>query len=160
MVTEKSMVLVEPEHMEMQEFEIPEIGSEEFLLKVELVGICGGDPIEYQGLNPKTEYPMILGHEVVGEIDKIGSEAKKKYEVEEGNRVSVEPYIICGECYYCLKGLYQFCENSRVYGVNISSEEAPHLWELMENICMGLQVLRFIKLMMMYLQKQDVCLQY
>jgi len=128
MAKEKSMVLVKPEKMELQEFEIPEIGPEEFLLKVEMVGICGGDPIEYRGLNPKTEYPLILGHEVAGVIDKIGENAKDKYGVEKGDKVSVEPYIICGECYYCLNSLYQFCENSKIYGVNISSKKPPHIW--------------------------------
>ena len=45
-----------------------------------------------------------------------------------GDRVNVEPYIICGQCEYCLTGYYQFCLNSKVYGVNLSCERPPHLW--------------------------------
>lgn len=125
---EKSMVLVKPRVMEMREFDIPEIGAEEFLLEVGMVSICGGDPIEYEGRNIKAHYPMILGHEVVGTITEIGDEAAQRYGVEQNDRVSVEPYILCGECEYCLNGYYQFCENSKVYGVNMSCETPPHLW--------------------------------
>jgi len=112
----------------MREFDRPQIGPDEFLLKVDLVSICGGDPIEYEGGNVKAHYPMILGHEVVGTIAAIGDRAVETYGVEEGDRVNVEPYILCGKCSYCLTGYYQLCRNSRVYGVNISSSEPPHLW--------------------------------
>lgn len=126
--TEKSMVLVGPREMELREFEVPEIGPEEFLLKVDMVTVCGGDPIEYEGRNPKAHYPMILGHEMVGTIAQIGDEAREHYGVDVGDRVVVEPYIVCGKCRYCLTGYYQFCEDSQVYGVNISCETPPHLW--------------------------------
>ncbi len=125
---ETSMVLEEPGRMVPRVFPLPEIGPEEFLLKVEMVGICGGDPIEYQGRNRKTHYPLILGHEVVGYIAEIGEEASRQYGVNAGDRVTVEPYIVCGKCHYCLNGLYQFCKNSRVYGVNVSCSQPPHLW--------------------------------
>lgn len=128
MTTEKSMVLEEPRKMVMREFPLPRIGPDEFLLKVEMVGICGGDPIEYEGRNRKTHYPLILGHEVVGYIAEIGESASAYYGVKPGDRVTVEPYIVCGKCYYCLNGLYQFCKHSRVYGVNVSCDEPPYLW--------------------------------
>ncbi|MCL4516087.1 MAG: alcohol dehydrogenase catalytic domain-containing protein [Firmicutes bacterium] len=128
MAKQVSMVLEEPRKMLLREFPIPEIGPAEFLFKVEMVGICGGDPIEYEGRNRKTHYPLILGHEVVGSIADIGEEASKFYKVNKNDRVTVEPYIVCGKCYYCLNGLYQFCQNSRVYGVNISCSEPPYLW--------------------------------
>lgn len=122
------MVLEEPRKLVLKEFPIPEVGPEEFLLKVDMVGICGGDPIEYEGRNRKTQYPLILGHEVVGRIAEIGSEAEKRYGVRAGDRVTVEPYIVCGKCYYCLNGLYQFCTDSKVYGVNVTCDTPPYLW--------------------------------
>ncbi|HBY97347.1 MAG: zinc-binding dehydrogenase [Ardenticatenaceae bacterium] len=125
---ERSMVLVAPRKMEMREFPVPAIGPDEFLLRVNLVSICGGDPIEYEGRNVKAHYPMILGHEVVGTIATIGDEAARTYGVEVGDRVNVEPYILCGQCEYCLTGYYQFCRTSRVYGVNMSCETPPYLW--------------------------------
>lgn len=114
--------------MAMREFAIPDIDDESFLLKVNRVTICGGDPIEYEGKNVKARYPMILGHEMTGRIVKIGDRAARRYGVDAGDRVSVEPYIVCGECEYCLTGYYQFCATSRVYGVNISCDQPPYLW--------------------------------
>ena len=125
---QRSMVLLEPRRMEMQEFEIPDIDEHSFLLKVDLVTICGGDPIEYEGRNIKAHYPMILGHEMVGTIVEIGDAAAARYGVGVGDRVNVEPYILCGECEYCLSGYYQFCTRSKIYGVNMSCSTPPHLW--------------------------------
>jgi len=124
----KAMVLESPRKMIMKEFPMPEIDAEGMLIKIDMVGICGGDPIEYEGRNKKVNYPLILGHELIGTVSKIGAEAQKIYKVDVGNRVTVEPYMICGKCHYCLNSLYQFCENSKVYGVNVKSEEPPHLW--------------------------------
>ncbi len=124
----RSMVLAAPRKMEMRVFDVPEIGPDEFLLKVDLVSICGGDPIEYEGRNVKTTFPLILGHEVVGRIAAIGDVASETYGVEVGDRVNVEPYIICGKCRYCLSGNYQLCQNAKIYGVNISCETPPHIW--------------------------------
>ncbi|MBA2305711.1 MAG: alcohol dehydrogenase catalytic domain-containing protein [Acidobacteria bacterium] len=123
-----SMVLLEPRRMMMHEFELPDIDDDSFLLKVHRVTICGGDPLEYEGRNAKARYPMILGHEMTGTIEQIGDLAAHRYGVAAGDRVSVEPYILCGRCEYCLTGYYQFCKTSRVYGVNISCADPPHLW--------------------------------
>lgn len=125
---EVSAVLESPQKMVLKEFTVPEIGPEAFLLRVEQVSICGGDPIEYMGRNPKVHYPLILGHEMVGEVAQIGERAAARYAVNVGDRVTVEPYIACGHCHYCLTGYYQFCRSNRVYGVTISSDEPPHLW--------------------------------
>ena len=65
MTVERSAVLVQPRQMELREFPIPAVADDTFLLKVNLVTICGGDPIEYEGRNVKAHYPMILGHEMV-----------------------------------------------------------------------------------------------
>jgi threonine dehydrogenase-like Zn-dependent dehydrogenase len=98
------------------------------LLKVDLVSICGGDPIEYEGKNVKSHLPMILGHEMVGTVVKAGSDALSNYKVALGDRVTVEPYVICGKCEYCLTGYYQMCTNARVYGVTMSSTTPPYIW--------------------------------
>ncbi len=126
--TEVSAVLEAPGRFVLREFAIPEIDEDSFLLKVDLVTICGGDPIEYEGRNVKTHFPLILGHEVVGTIAAIGACAAERYGVEVGDRVSVEPYVLCGTCRPCLTGYYQFCEHSRVYGVNVTCDTPPYLW--------------------------------
>jgi len=64
--TSFAMVLERPGVFETRDFAVPSIGSADFLLRVELVTICGGDLIEYKGENRKAKYPLLMGHECVG----------------------------------------------------------------------------------------------
>ncbi len=53
--------------------------------------------------------PKILGHENLGFIAKIGSEASKRWDVKEGDRVALEEYVACGACPMCRSGNHRFC---------------------------------------------------
>jgi threonine dehydrogenase-like Zn-dependent dehydrogenase len=122
------MVLEEPGRLREHEFPLPAISADDFLLRVEMVTICGGDPIEFQGRNRKARYPLILGHEVVGRIEKVGAEAATRHAVNVGSRVMVEPYIACRACDRCLAGAYHFCRKGMAYGITVRSDSPPHLW--------------------------------
>lgn len=126
--TSRAMVLEAPRRFAEVRYPIPDIGDDEFLLRVELVTICGGDPIEFEGRNRKAHYPLMLGHELVGRVEQIGSAAAARHGVATGDRVSVEPYISCGTCRYCVRGDYHFCAEGMVYGVTVPSDRPPHLW--------------------------------
>ncbi|MCW4033270.1 MAG: zinc-binding dehydrogenase [Candidatus Bathyarchaeota archaeon] len=132
MSKEISAVLESQRKVSIQEFEIPNVEKEGLLLKVESVGICGSDVERYIGTEFegtfKTPFPIIMGHEVVGYISDGNQDQLKKNNIEIGDRVTIEPYILCGECDYCLTGNYQLCKNMRAYGVNISCKEPPYLW--------------------------------
>ena len=128
MKKETSVVVEAPNKMVLKKFPIPNIEADGMLLRVERVGICGSDPGFYQGKRKINVYPLILGHEVVGYVDKIGEKASKRYNVNKGDRVTVEPYIPCGHCKYCLTGYYQLCKERRCYGVNLSCNTPPYLW--------------------------------
>ncbi|PVX24248.1 MAG: alcohol dehydrogenase [Candidatus Bathyarchaeum sp.] len=82
----------------------PEIGSDEFLLKVMASGICGTDVVEWYRL-PKA--PRVLGHEAVGVIDEVGDNVTK-YKV--GDRVFVSHHVPCNKCCYCQKDSHTACE--------------------------------------------------
>ncbi|MFC2017183.1 zinc-binding dehydrogenase [Chloroflexota bacterium] len=123
----RAMVLRAPGEMTVTEFDRPKIGPCDLLLRVEMVSICGGDPSAYKGEMYKV-FPLILGHEVVGFVDEIGEQAVLRYGVQEGDRITVEPYIGCGICKYCLTGYYQLCRQQKTYGFNLSCAEPPHLW--------------------------------
>ena len=127
MQTETSAVVIASEQMELQEFPIPSIGPEEMLLRVEMVAICGSDPHHYSG-GKYNIFPKILGHEMVGFVEKVGEKAAQDYGVTVGERIVVEPYIPCWRCRYCATGYYQLCPQRRIYGVNMSCKEPPHLW--------------------------------
>jgi threonine dehydrogenase-like Zn-dependent dehydrogenase len=90
---------------EIQSFDIPDVPVDGGLLKLEIVGVCGTDVSYYR----KFQEPKILGHHVVGHIEKIGEVASKKWGVNEGDRVVMEEYIPCGQCVHCRTGMYRSC---------------------------------------------------
>src|SRR3972149_8828963 len=118
----KSAVLRGPFDIQVEAFERPQIGPRDALLRVEMVSICGSDLKLWDGhLRKDICYPIIPGHEVVGFVEEIGDEAAAEYRVSKGDRVTVEPYVSCRRCRYCLTGYYQLCENKTCYGINVSS---------------------------------------
>ena len=82
----------------------PEIGEDEFLLKVMASGICGSDVTEWYRV-PKA--PVILGHEATGTIERTGDKVKK---FKVGDRVFVSHHVPCNKCRYCLKDHHTACE--------------------------------------------------
>jgi threonine dehydrogenase-like Zn-dependent dehydrogenase len=126
--TSKAMVLQRPGQFVEREFDVPRVSENEFVLRVELVTICGGDVIEYTGGNRKAKYPLLMGHEVVGTVVEIGQCASAERDLVAGDRVIVEPYIRCGRCGPCVSGHYAFCAEGQVYGVTIPADKPPYLW--------------------------------
>src|SRR5258707_549365 len=131
----KAMVLVGEQRLVMDEFPLPTIGAEDALLRVEACGLCGSDVEQYDGALAAIGIPFstILGHEPVGTIERIGAEAAKRWGVDEGDRVVVEPLLGCGYCRACLMGNYRTCssgrEGLRVAGYGfIPTSVSPALW--------------------------------
>lgn len=129
MATTRAMVQTAPKRLEPREFETPEIGADDALLRVEACGICGTDYELYDGAFPALKLPLIPGHEPVGIIERIGTVAAQRWGVREGDRVAVEPKVACGCCRYCLSGSHRLCgaPGSTSYGVT-PLEMAPGLW--------------------------------
>jgi len=121
-----SAVLVAPGKIEMQQFDIPETGPEEALLKIEMCGVCGTDPKAYHGKLDWLKPPMILGHEVVGHIAEIGEIAARRWGVKKGDRVVTDSGHPCLHCHNCLNGMYRWCENR--LGWRVHSTVPPHIW--------------------------------
>ncbi len=125
----KALVLQEPRRLILEEFPIPQIGENDALLRVEACGLCGTDHEQYSGmLHPG--YPFIPGHESVGVIEEIGSEAADRWGVSAGERVAVEVFQSCGKCDMCMAGIYRRCTQHGVkdmYGFIPVSKE-PALW--------------------------------
>ncbi len=126
----RAMVLTAPKTMEMQTFPLPSIGDEDGLLELELIGVCGSDPGIYKGVETfgPRPYPIILGHEIVGRVAKMGAKAQERHGVREGDRVVIEYAFGCGACEPCIGGGYTGCLNRRFYGSMVSCAEPPHLY--------------------------------
>ena len=116
--------------MELRYFDLPEIGDQDGLLEVELVGVCGSDPGIFRGKASRAPrpYPLIMGHEIVGRVHAMGAEAKARHGVAEGDRVIIEYAFGCGRCRPCQAGRYTLCDNFYTYGSMVSCAEPPHLF--------------------------------
>lgn len=104
--TTLAAVMTGPKTTELREIPLPAIGPEAGLLRVLANGVCGSDPGKYA--NAKFS-PGILGHEIVGVVEKLGSAARARWGVEEGDYVALEEYLPCGHCDYCRSGEYRSC---------------------------------------------------
>jgi len=111
----KALVLTDVGKTELREVSKPTLKSGEVLLKVGMVGFCGGDLNSYKGLFPLQEYPNILGHEVGGTIEEVGADVPNS--LEKGMKVTVYPYLNCGKCIACRKGARNACKENKTMGV-------------------------------------------
>ena len=68
-------MMTEKKHFELQEYDLPEVGDDDILVKVEGCGVCGTDAHEYKN-DPFGLIPVVLGHEGTGEIVKMGKNVK------------------------------------------------------------------------------------
>ncbi len=92
----------------------PEIDDEEILIKVKKCGVCHTELDEIEGRTSPAFFPIILGHEVVGRIEKIGQNVQKH---KVGDRVGVAwIWSACGKCEYCQSGQENLCPNFKATG--------------------------------------------
>ncbi|WP_054845857.1 alcohol dehydrogenase catalytic domain-containing protein [Sulfuracidifex tepidarius] len=100
--------------LSLEEVPYPERKEGEVILKVRAAGLCHGDVHlvlgEWSG-DLQISPPVILGHEIVGDVVEGGKKFK------DGDRVILYSSIGCGKCKYCLSGKPQFCERVSVVGV-------------------------------------------
>lgn len=103
-------ILVTPKHFEIKECPMPEPKDNEILMKVEYVGMCGSDIHGFEFgpfIPPKDPNQKIgLGHEVAGEVVKVGAKVTK---FKPGDKVLIEPGVPDDSCEYCREGRYNIC---------------------------------------------------
>jgi len=87
----------------VEERPVPVIGPGEVMLRVHASGICGSDVLEWYRV-PKA--PIVLGHEVAGDIVKVGEGVES---VKVGDRVAVSHHVPCNACPECLSGFHTAC---------------------------------------------------
>ncbi len=109
----KAAVLSGPRQLEVVDWPTPVCESEEVLIQIWGVGICGSDGALYAG-HWGFARPFVIGHEGFGRIVGVGSAVKDR---ELGSLVVVEPNIVCGECALCRRGRSSLCVQKRSIGV-------------------------------------------
>ena len=106
-------VMTAPGVIEFREVPVPAAGPGQVLVKIMKIGICGSDMHVYHGEHPFASYPITQGHETSGEIAQIG-EGVEGFRV--GQKVTIQPQVVCGKCYLCRNGRYNLCEALKVMG--------------------------------------------
>lgn len=118
-------------HVELRDIPEPEAGPGQVKIAVKAAGICGTDIHIYKD-EFKTIPPVVLGHEVAGEVVAIGEGVES---VETGMRVTTETYFsTCGVCRYCRTGHENLCLNRKSIGSGVNGGFTNYVIVPAENV--------------------------
>ena len=120
----EGLVIHAPGDLRVEQVPTPELGPNQLRVRVRRGGICGSDLHYYKAGGFGTvriQEPMVLGHEVAGTIEAVGSAVSG---FTAGDRIAVSPSRPCGLCTYCQQGLQNHCLDMRYYG---SAMRNPHV---------------------------------
>src|ERR1700690_1715480 len=97
----RALLLSKYRHLEIADVPQPVPGPGEILVRVAACGICGSDVHGYDGSSGRRIPPIVMGHEAAGTVAALGSGVAG---LSEGDRVTFDSTIYCGECSFCLRG--------------------------------------------------------
>jgi 2-desacetyl-2-hydroxyethyl bacteriochlorophyllide A dehydrogenase len=110
--------------LEEQRIEIPAVGPTDVLVRVRAAGICHSDAHYRAGVSPVKCFPLTLGHEVAGVVERTGAEVKN---FKAGDRVCLHYLVTCGECSFCKAGNEQFCPSAEMIGKHLDGGYAEFI---------------------------------
>jgi threonine 3-dehydrogenase len=113
---------------------VPEPGINDVQIRVLKTGICGTDLHIYEWddwAKATIPVPLVIGHEFVGEITKVGSNVN---DFHPGEIVSGEGHVVCGRCRNCMAGRRHLCKDTSGVGVNRAGAFAEYIVLPMSNI--------------------------
>ncbi len=111
----KALLLSEYKKLELTDLPRPQPGAGEVLVKVAACGICGSDVHGYDGTSGRRIPPIVMGHEAAGIIAETGPGVSG---FKNGDRVTFDSTVYCGECDFCRKGQVNLCDFRQVVGVS------------------------------------------
>lgn len=112
----KALVFTGYHQMRLQDRPMPVLEREDsVIVRVRAMGICGSDLHIYHGRHAFAQYPIVPGHEIVGEVYQTGPAVTT---LAPGDHVVLEPIRSCGSCYPCRRGRGNVCENLWVIGAH------------------------------------------
>jgi L-iditol 2-dehydrogenase len=111
----KAMLLSEYKKLEIVELPKPEISPNDLLVQVKACGICGSDIHGWDGSTGRRQPPIVMGHEAAGIVVEVGTAVSG---FKNGDRVTFDSTVSCGQCHYCKRGSINLCENRQVLGVS------------------------------------------
>ncbi|MGY0287465.1 MAG: zinc-binding dehydrogenase [Candidatus Methanodesulfokora washburnensis] len=118
----KAVVLEGIGRASLKDVELPEPKPGEVVIKQGITGVCYRDILTVEGFFPRVRVPVILGHEIAGEVWESRSERFRK-----GDIVASLTYIPCGSCDRCRKGEENICRNRIAYGEDVDGSYAEYV---------------------------------
>ncbi len=118
--------------LRLVEIPIPEPSSDEVLVRISVCGVCHTELDEIEGRTPPSRFPMVPGHQVVGNIVKTGSGVSSN---RVGERVGVAwIFSACGECGFCKTGMENLCDNFLATGRDANGGYAEYMSAPIDNV--------------------------
>jgi len=118
----KALLLSEYNRLDLVDVPMPRPAADEVLIRVKACGICGSDVHGYDGGSGRRIPPIIMGHEASGTITAVGPQATG---FREGQHVTFDSTIYCGQCEYCRRGEVNLCDHRQVLGVSTPEYKRP-----------------------------------
>jgi propanol-preferring alcohol dehydrogenase len=120
----RSIAPIETNPLDCAETPLPEVGSDQVLVRVSACGVCRTDLHVIEGELPPHKLPLIPGHQVVGRIERVGKQVAR---FRGGERVGI-PWLhrTCGECEYCRDGKENLCERAIFTGYIVDGGYAEY----------------------------------
>src|SRR5215475_1044734 len=103
----KALLLSKYRQLELSDVAVPEPGPDEVLMRVAACGICGSDVHGYDGSSGRRIPPIVMGHEAAGTVAAVGKNVRG---LAEGDRITVDSTVYCGECAPCIRGDVNLCD--------------------------------------------------
>ena len=102
--------------LSLDELNKPVLASNNAVIKVSGVGVCGSDLVK---INQNLVKPgSVLGHEMVGIIEAISPEMSSKYGFQTGDKIVSSHHVPCLKCAYCLKSQESLCQEFKSSNFN------------------------------------------
>jgi propanol-preferring alcohol dehydrogenase len=103
--------------LELVDLPVPSARENEILVKISACGVCHTELDEIEGRTPPPRFPIVLGHQIVGRVEKTGRKVSK---FKIGERVGIGwIYSACGKCRFCLEGKENLCEKFAATGRDV-----------------------------------------
>lgn len=112
----KALVWTAPRRAELQDLKDPDPKTGEVVVRVRASGVCGSDLLGYLGKSKKRVPPLVLGHEIAGEVAAVGAGAR---DLPIGAAVTILPLHTCGGCRACRRGRTNLCPERLLLGMNL-----------------------------------------
>ncbi len=110
--------------LELVDLSIPVPQDREIMVRVSVCGVCHTELDEIEGRTPPERFPIILGHQIIGRVEKKGKEVAK---FRPGDRVGIGwIHWACGKCTFCRRGTENLCTEFKATGRDVDGGYAEY----------------------------------